>query len=75
GKAFDNGRSGCLGSDGSLYLTGAADGAGWPVKNAHQEMFAGGGGKWGNGDCILARFRPAQATEQRAPADAGKPRR
>jgi hypothetical protein len=61
GKAFDNGRSDCLGADGSLYLTGAADGAGWPVKNAYQGMFAGGGGGWGNGDCILARFRPALA--------------
>jgi hypothetical protein len=59
GKAFDNGRSAFLGADGSLYLTGAVDGPGWPVKAAHQPAFAGGGGKWGNGDCILARFRRA----------------
>jgi len=58
GHAFDNGRSAYLGKDGSLYLTGAADGAGWPVKKAYQSTFAGGGGKWGNGDCILARFKP-----------------
>jgi len=63
GKAFDNGRSGCLGPDGSLYVTGAVDGAGWPIKNAHQPTFAGGAGGWGNGDCILARFKPTQATE------------
>jgi hypothetical protein len=60
GKAFDNGRSACLGSDGSLYITGATDGPGWPAKNAHQPTFAGGAGGWGNGDCILARFSPAQ---------------
>jgi hypothetical protein len=65
GKAFDNGRSGYLAGNGSLYLTGAADGEGWPVKNAHQPKFAGGTGGWGNGDCILAAFRPAQT----APAD------
>jgi hypothetical protein len=56
GSANDNGRSGCLGSNGDLYLTGASDGAGWPVKNAFQSAFAGGGGNWGNGDCILAKF-------------------
>jgi len=56
GPAVDNGRSAFLGADGSLYLTGASNGAGWPVRNAHQRKFAGGGGKWGNGDCILAAF-------------------
>ena len=60
GGANDNGRSGCLGADGSLYLTGSSDGAGWPVKNAYQSTFAGGGGDWGNGDCILARLAPAR---------------
>ncbi|UCG47335.1 MAG: SBBP repeat-containing protein, partial [Phycisphaerales bacterium] len=58
GGSNDNGRSGCLGGDGSLYMTGSTDGAGWPVKNAFQSTFAGGGGSWGNGDCILARFAP-----------------
>jgi len=69
GGANDNGRSGYLGTDGppprlasgdagacSLYLTGATDGSGWPVKNALQSTFAGGGGSYGNGDCILAKF-------------------
>ncbi len=64
GGANDNGRSGYLGADGSLYLTGATDGSGWPVKNAlpirdgraMQSTFAGGGGSYGNGDCILAKF-------------------
>jgi len=60
GGANDNGRSGCLGADGSLYLTGSSDGAGWPVKNAFQSTFAGGGGNYGNGDCILAKFAPAR---------------
>lgn len=60
GNANDNGRSGCLGADGSLYLTGSSDGAGWPAKNAYQSTFAGGGGNYGNGDCILARLTPAR---------------
>jgi len=59
GGANDNGRSGCLGSDGSLYVTGSSDGPGWPVKNAFQNTFAGGGGDYGTGDCVLARFSPA----------------
>jgi hypothetical protein len=59
GSANDNGRSGYLGADGSLYLTGATDGSGWPVKNAMQSTFASGGGNYGNGDCILAKFAPA----------------
>jgi hypothetical protein len=60
GPANDNGRSGCLGADGSLYLTGSSDGAGWPAKNAYQSTFAGGEGNYGNGDCILARLTPAR---------------
>ncbi len=59
GSANDNGRSGFLGRDGSLYVVGASDGAGWPVRNAHQSTFAGGGGSYGNGDCILAKLAPA----------------
>jgi hypothetical protein len=58
GPANDNGRSGFLGSDGSLYVVGASDGPGWPTKNAFQAAFAGGGGNYGNGDCILARLSP-----------------
>ena len=58
GSAFDTGRSACLGPQGDLYLTGAANGPGWPVKNAIQPKFAGtNDGRWGNGDCILAKFR------------------
>jgi hypothetical protein len=59
GGVNDNGRSGFLGSDGSLYVTGASDGPGWPVRNAYQSGFAGGNGNYGNGDCILAKFAPA----------------
>jgi hypothetical protein len=60
GGANDNGRSGCLGADGSLYITGASNGPGWPVKNAFQSTFAGGGGNYGNGDCVLAKFAPSR---------------
>jgi uncharacterized repeat protein (TIGR01451 family) len=56
GGAYDAGRSGFLGEDGSLYVTGSADGAGWPTVNAYQSAFAGGGWGWGAGDCILAKF-------------------
>jgi len=58
GSANDNGRSGFLGLDGSLYVTGASDGSGFPVQDAYQNVFAGGSGDWGNGDCILAKFTP-----------------
>ena len=60
GGANDNGRSGCLGSDGSLYITGASNGPGWPAKNAFQSTFVGGGGNYGNGDCILGKLSPAR---------------
>lgn len=59
GSANDPGRSGFLGADGCLYVTGASDGAGWPAKNAFQSGFHGGAGSWGNGDCILAKFTPS----------------
>ena len=59
GGANDNGRSGCLGADGSLYITGASNGPGWPAKNAYQSTFVGGGGDYGNGDCILGKLSPA----------------
>lgn len=68
GPAYDAGRSACLGPDGSLCVTGAADGRGWPTRNAYQKTFAGGGGGWGNGDCILARFRPVPRAAQTAAA-------
>ena len=61
GPANDNGRSGFLGSNGCLYVVGASDGPGWPARNAYQGTFAGGGGQYGNGDCILARLAPAPA--------------
>ena len=59
GPANDNGRSGFLGSDGSLYVTGSSDGPGWPLKNAYQSTFAGGPGDYGAGDNILAKLAPA----------------
>ncbi|MHC4445347.1 MAG: hypothetical protein ACYTBZ_13260 [Planctomycetota bacterium] len=73
GQSHDNGRSAYLGTDGSLYLTGAAGGPGWPAKNAYQSKFAGGGGKWGNGDCILAGFKPLKPAPVSVPdsADTG----
>ena len=56
GPAWDNGRSGFLGRDGSLYVTGSSDGPGWPTQNAFQIAFAGGPAEWGAGDAILAKF-------------------
>ncbi len=58
GASRDNVRSGCMGEDGKLYLTGATDGPGWPTLNAFQDTFAGGGGGYGNGDCILIKLTP-----------------
>lgn len=58
GPSNDNGRSGFLGNDGSLYVTGSSDGPGWPVINEYQSAFKGGSGDWGVGDCILARLVP-----------------
>jgi hypothetical protein len=60
GKGVDAGRSACLGSDGSFYLTGATDSEGWPLRSAYQNRFAGGKGGYGNGDCILARLKPTR---------------
>ena len=37
GPANDNGRSGFLGSDGSLYVTGSSDGPGWPAQECVPE--------------------------------------
>jgi len=56
GPANDNGRSGFLGSDGSLYVTGSSDGSGWPVHNGYQADFAGGPADYGAGDGILAKL-------------------
>lgn len=56
GTSYDNDRSGFLGQDGSLYVTGSSDGPGWVVKNAYQATFKGGPGDYGAGDCILAKF-------------------
>lgn len=58
GVSYDNGRSGFMSHDGSLYVTGSVDGAGWPARNAYQSTFAGGPGDWGAGDAILAKFVP-----------------
>ena len=59
GPSNDNGRSGFLGGDGSLYVTGSSDGPGWPAKNAYQSTFKGGPGDYGAGDNILARLSPS----------------
>ncbi len=44
GENYDYGRSGFLDIRGNLFVTGSTNGPGWPVKNAHQPHFAGGGG-------------------------------
>jgi uncharacterized repeat protein (TIGR01451 family) len=71
GGAYDTGRSGFLGEDGNLYVTGSVDGTGWPTKNAYQDTFAGGGWGWGAGDCILAKFdwrEPHKAASVQTPS-------
>mgnify|MGYP004702923601 CR=1 FL=1 len=49
----DRFRSGFLGEDGALYGIGTCSGAGFPVKNASQPDYAGGGGV---GDAIVVKF-------------------
>jgi hypothetical protein len=76
GKAIDTGRSACLGPHGDLCVTGAANGPGWPIENAFQATFAGtNDGRWGNGDCIVARFRRTTRAEQGDSAVAEEPGR
>ncbi len=58
GGGYDNGRACYLGPQGDLYLTGATTSRNWPTKNAFQKKFAGGKGRYGNGDCVLLRLRP-----------------
>jgi hypothetical protein len=49
----DRFRSGFLGEDGALYGIGTCSGAGFPVKNASQPDYAGGGGV---GDAVVVKF-------------------
>jgi hypothetical protein len=61
GPKWDYGRSGCLGANGDLYITGSSAGDGWPVLHPWQGKFAGGVGSCyeggcGAGDVVLAKF-------------------
>ena len=57
GSEYDNGRASFLDFQGNIYITGSADGSGWPLKDAYQDQYAGGVGQCcGMGDCILAKF-------------------
>jgi hypothetical protein len=53
GVSDDHGRTGFIGKDGSLYISGQTNGGGWPVRNAFQNTYAGG-----DLDIILAKFVP-----------------
>jgi hypothetical protein len=57
GADYDNARSGCSTANGDLFLIGATSGPGWPLEKAFQAKYRGGSGGFGNGDCIVARFR------------------
>jgi len=69
GPSYDNGWSGFLGQDGSLYVTGSTDGGGWPTQNAYQNVFAGGPADWGAGDVVLAKFAPLQGNSGKIPVE------
>ena len=68
GQSYDDGRSCFLDNRGSLYVTGSTNGPGWPMRNAYQSNFAGGGGgkelcyEGGcfAGDVILTKLRVKQ---------------
>ena len=68
GDSYDDGRSAYLDENGNLYITGSTNGPGWPLKNAWQLEFAGGGGgkelcyEGGcfAGDVILMKIRQAR---------------
>ena len=69
GPSYDNGRSGFLGQNGSLYVTGSTDGGGWPTQNAYQNAFAGGFGDYGAGDVVLTKFAPLQENSGKIPVE------
>jgi len=52
GDGDDNGRAGCVGSDGSLIVAGATSGGSWPTRNAFQNTCQG------PGDAIVAKLSP-----------------
>ena len=62
GPGDDRFRSGCLGRDASLYGIGTSSDAGFPVRNAAQPVFAGGGGV---GDAVVVKLSP-QTAERKA---------
>jgi len=67
GSAFDACKACFLDGYGNIYITGASDGPGWPVKNAFQAKFAGCKSKalYGSGDLILAKFKLIAMPEQK----------
>jgi hypothetical protein len=77
GSGDEMARACCVGPDGTLYVGGVTTSRDFPVKNAYQKKYGGdpgfgsapNGGNmpvgWGNGDCWLAKFRPAGAVETR----------
>lgn len=52
GRGDDNGRAGCVASDGSLIVAGATSGETWPTRNAHREKLKG------PSDAPLAKLSP-----------------
>ncbi len=52
GSGDDNGRAGCVGTDGSLIVAGTTSGGSWPVKDAYQDKLKG------PSDAIIAKLSP-----------------
>ena len=79
GTGDEMARACCFGPDGTLYVGGVTTSRDFPLKNAYQGKYGGdpgfgsvpNGGQfpvgWGNGDCWLAKFRPAPATVEIKP--------
>jgi hypothetical protein len=57
GRSYEFLRASHVSPDGHVVAVGSSNGSDWPVKNAHQQKFAGtNDARWGNGDAVLLRL-------------------